>query len=68
MLAVSSAGVIARIAAHALELSDERGLELSLSVRNSALSEFRAMDGRLRLSSWNALPHLADARELWTYL
>lgn len=68
VLVISSAGVIAQFAAHALELSDARSVELNLALRNSAMSEFSFVDGQLRLASWNALPHLADARELWTYL
>jgi len=43
-------------------------VQLNLSLRNSALSEFHAGPDGLRLASWNALPHLADARELWTYV
>lgn len=67
VLAISSGGVISQIAQAALETSDARAIELNLSLRNSALSEFHARSDSLRLGSWNALPHLADARELWTY-
>ena len=64
---ISSAGVISRLAALALEVPDARAVELNLSLRNSALSEFVNFGGRLRLNTWNALPHLHGARDLWTY-
>jgi broad specificity phosphatase PhoE len=67
VLLVSSGGVLAQLAAAALEAPDSRAVELNLSLRNTALVEFHALPDGLRLGSWNALPHLADARELWTY-
>ncbi len=66
-LVLSSGGVISRLAQIALEVPDHRAVELNLSLRNSALSEFHPERGRLRLGSWNALPHLHGARDLWTY-
>jgi len=66
-LLVSSGGVISQLALAALDAPDLRAVELNLSLRNSAISEFHALAGDLRLGSWNALPHLAEARELWTY-
>jgi broad specificity phosphatase PhoE len=67
VLLVSSGGVLAQLAAAALDAPDARAVELNLTLRNSALAEFIAGNEGLRLSSWNALPHLAQARELWTY-
>jgi broad specificity phosphatase PhoE len=67
VLLVSSGGVVSQLAQVALDASDVRAIELNLSLRNSAVSEFHALSGDLRLGSWNALPHLAEARELWTY-
>ena len=67
VLVLSSGGVIARLAQLALEVPDHRAVELNLSLRNSALCEFHPEGGRLRLGSWNALPHLHGERELWTY-
>jgi len=67
VLAVSSGGVISQFAQAALEVSNERAIELNLSLRNSAISEFHGRGKALRLGSWNTLPHLAEARELWTY-
>jgi hypothetical protein len=66
---VTSGGVMAQLAQYALGGSDDAAVELNLSIRNSALAEFHAADGRLALASWNALPHLAapDRRTLWTY-
>ncbi len=66
-LLVSSGGVISQFALAALDAPDLRAVELNLSLRNSALSEFHALADDLRLGSWNALPHLAESRELWTY-
>lgn len=67
VLVISSGGVISQLAQQALGAADERAIELNLSLRNSALCEFHALSDGLRMGSWNALPHLADARELWTY-
>jgi broad specificity phosphatase PhoE len=66
-LLVSSGGVISQLALAALDAPDLRAVELNLSLRNSAISEFHALAGDLRLGSWNGLPHLAEAKELWTY-
>lgn len=66
-LVLSSGGVISRLAQIALDVPDHRAVELNLALRNSALSEFHPHGGRLRLGSWNALPHLHGERELWTY-
>ena len=67
VLVLSSGGVISRLAQMALDVPDARAVELNLSLRNSALSEFHPHAGRLRIGSWNALPHLHGERELWTY-
>ena len=66
-LVLSSGGVISRLAQIALDVPDHRAVELNLALRNSALSEFHPHGGRLRLGSWNALPHLHGQRDLWTY-
>ena len=66
-LVLSSGGVISRLAQIALDVPNHRAVELNLALRNSALSEFHPHGGRLRLGSWNALPHLHGQRELWTY-
>lgn len=67
VLVISSGGVISQLAQQALGAADERAIELNLSLRNSALCEFHALSDGLRMGSWNALPHLADQRDLWTY-
>lgn len=67
VLLVSSGGVIAQLAAEALDAPDARAVELNLGLRNSAMAEFHGRSDALRLGSWNALPHLADERGLWTY-
>lgn len=67
VLVLSSGGVISRLAQIALEVPVHRAVELNLALRNSALSEFHPHGERLRLGSWNALPHLHGERALWTY-
>ena len=69
LLVVTSGGVIAQLAGAALEVPDARVVELNLAIRNSAICEFRAHEGRLALASWNAVPHLASAelRPMWTH-
>lgn len=66
-LVLSSGGVISRLAQLALDVPVHRAVELNLALRNSALSEFHPQGERLRLGSWNALPHLHGERQLWTY-
>ena len=63
VLVVSSGGVMSQVAQHALGVPDSHAIDLNLSIRNSALAEFRFADGRWRLGSWNALPHLAGAED-----
>ena len=67
LLVLSSGGVIARLAQAALGASDRAAVDFSMALRNSGLSEFHPREGELALGSFNALPHLHDARELWTY-
>lgn len=66
-LVLSSGGVISRLAQIALEVPVHRAVELNLALRNSAVSEFHPQGERLRLGSWNTLPHLHGERALWTY-
>ena len=75
-LVITSGGVVSRLAQCALGASDRAAVDLNLSLRNSGLCEFRARPragaatgawADLGLASWNAVPHLHDARELWTY-
>ena len=58
-------GIIGFVAA--LGASVQSAINLNLSLRNSGLVEFHRVGGELALGSWNAVPHLHDARELWTY-
>ena len=67
LLVMTSGGVIARLAQAALGAPDRVAVDFSMALRNSGLSEFHAREGALALGSFNALPHLHDARELWTY-
>ena len=66
-LVLTSGGVISRLAQAALGASDRAAVDLNVSLRNSGLCEFHARPYGLALGSWNALPHLHDQRELWTY-
>lgn len=69
VLVVTSGGVMAQFARIALDLSGRRTVALNLSIRNTGISTFQARDGTLELTSWNALPHLAEPSHhaLWTY-
>jgi broad specificity phosphatase PhoE len=67
VLVLTSGGVISRLAQRAMGAPDRTAIDLNLSLRNSGLCEFHARPYGLALGSWNALPHLHDARELWTY-
>jgi hypothetical protein len=64
---VSSGGALSRLAQRALDAPDLRAVELNLSLRNSGICEFHRLDDALRMGSWNALPHLASHRALWTH-
>jgi len=67
VLVLTSGGVISRLAQATLGGSDRSAVDLNLSLRNSGLCEFHTRPYGLALGSWNALPHLHDSRELWTY-
>lgn len=69
ILLVSSGGVIAQMAQHALQVPDHKAIDFNLSLQNSAISEFRVRDQQLHMKSWNTLPHLSahSDRRLWTH-
>lgn len=67
LLVLTSGGVISRLAQAALGASDRSAVDLNLSLRNSGMCEFHGRPYGLALGSWNALPHLHDSRDLWTY-
>ena len=58
--AFTSGGPVAAALGHVLGLTDEKVLELSWTVRNTALTELRFGAGRLSLVAFNAHPHLGD--------
>ena len=60
IVAFTSAGAVAATTACALDLSDERTLELSWIVLNTGHAEFRLLDGRLDLMAFNPIPHLTS--------
>jgi broad specificity phosphatase PhoE len=66
-LVITSGGLISRVAQHALQIDNRAAVDLNLSLRNSGVCEFHWRPYGLSLGSWNALPHLHDTPELWTY-
>ena len=58
--AFSSGGPVAAAMGFALNLDDEKTLELSWVVRNAAYNEFLFSRGRFSQVSFNAVPHLTD--------
>jgi broad specificity phosphatase PhoE len=67
VLVLSSGGVISRLAQQALGANERTAVDLNLSLRNSGICTFHLRPYGLALDGWNALPHLHDARDLWTY-
>jgi broad specificity phosphatase PhoE len=64
--AFTSAGTIGASLYATLPLDATRALEMGWMVKNASLTEYLFADGRVTLSSFNATPHLDEAR-LWTY-
>ncbi len=62
--AFTSGGATAAAIGLALDLDDEKILELSWQTRNSSLTEMLFSRGRLALSTFNTTPHLRDKRLL----
>lgn len=58
--AFSSGGPTAAAMGFALNLEDEKTLELSWVVRNTAYSEFLFSRGRFSVMTFNSVPHLTD--------
>jgi broad specificity phosphatase PhoE len=67
ILAFTSTGPVAAAVDRAFDLDDERMLEVSWQLRNTAVSEFVFSTSRFSLSTFNALPHLI-APELITLI
>jgi len=64
--AFTSGGPTSVVVQMALDISDEKTIELNWQIRNSALTELLFSKERLTLDRFNALPHLPDISE-WTY-
>lgn len=62
--AFTSGGPVAAAMGLALNLDDEKTLELSWIVRNAAFSEFLFSRGRFSLMTFNAVPHLTNPQLL----
>lgn len=67
VLILSSGGPISCALAQVLQAPAESAIELNLRLRNSALSELVFNAQRLRLHSFNGLPHLQDEPALQSY-
>lgn len=67
VLALTSGGVISRLAQTALGAPDRSAIDLNLTLRNSGLCELHPRPYGHALGTWNAVPHLHDVREMWTY-
>lgn len=67
VLALTSGGVISRLAQTALGAPARSAIDLNLTLRNSGLCELHPRPYGHALGTWNAVPHLHDAREMWTY-
>jgi len=61
-VAFTSGGLVSSAAGWLLGLDEERVIELSAVLRNTALSEVRFSGTRRSLVSFNALPHLPDPK------
>jgi broad specificity phosphatase PhoE len=64
VVAFSSGGPVAAAMGLALNLDDEKTLELSWVVRNAAFNEFLFSPGRFSLMTFNAVPHLTNTQLL----
>jgi broad specificity phosphatase PhoE len=64
VVAFSSGGPVAAAMGLALNLDDEKTLELSWVVRNAAFNEFLFSPGRFSLMTFNAVPHLTNPQLL----
>jgi broad specificity phosphatase PhoE len=59
-LAFTSGGLVSAALGALLGLDSERVIDLSLVLRNTAITELSQSGARRRLISFNAIPHLAD--------
>ena len=67
VLALTSGGVISRLAQTALGAPDRSAIDLNLTLRNSGICELHPRPYGHALGTWNAVPHLHDVRDMWTY-
>lgn len=58
ILLISSGGPISSLLGHVLGAAPQTTIDLNYQIRNTAVSEMRITPQRLRLVSFNALPHL----------
>ena len=62
----SSGGFIGGVVQEALNVSNQKALDLSWRIRNSSLTEFLYSRERFSLDSFNMIPHLTDPA-MWTW-
>ena len=67
-LAITSGGTISALVGYALDLTDEKVLELNYQVKNASLSEFVFSRKRFSVSVFNSIAHLVHDPELMTYV
>jgi broad specificity phosphatase PhoE len=60
LVAFTSAGPVAAAVGAALEIGDEKVLDLSWSLHNASFSELAFSEGRMGLRTFNATPHIGD--------
>ena len=65
--AFTSAGTIAALLRHVLQVPDAQALELLWAVLNTSVTQLGWRDGRLRLLQFNSVAHLGGARELLSH-
>jgi len=64
VVAFSSGGLTAMLVGCALDLRDDKTIDLMMQVRNCSYTSFLYSPGRCTLTSFNAVPHLYP--DMWT--
>ena len=64
VVAFSSGGLTGMLVGCALDLEDDKTIDLMMQVRNCSYTSFLYSPGRCTLTSFNAVPHLYP--DMWT--
>ena len=67
VLVITSGGPIGMCVRHALQGPAEAFLDVNWRMRNTGITEFTFSSSRFTLDTLNGLPHLLEARALWTW-